>query len=201
MSVKDKSLRVGSYGAGELELRDLTQDEVDQLYGSFSNGNCWVRRGDNGRLESVSFFQPLPDPIQDPVLLPFWPPIGWEPDQYELFPHDANIASRLRHVYPSITIQHLCGYGYTPEKYAEQAELLEGLGFTCLRSRRGESGQYYEIWYLPGLWAAKGRLKEALVDSGQPKDQAIDVALEYLRQHASFGTLDVSVQRLAMTID
>ena len=55
------------------------------------------------------------------------------------------------------------------------------------------------MWYLPYLEAAKGGLKEVI--DGDDKKTATQRAITYLCEHASFGSLEVSVQRAAMTID
>jgi hypothetical protein len=99
---------------------------------------------------------------------------------------------------PSIIIQHLCGYHYTPENYKRQAEYLESLGFECLRSRRGADARYHELWLLSGLWSAKGGLKESLGNGGSYGNKELNKAVKFLCRNASFGTLDVSFQRAAM---
>lgn len=198
-----KPVRVSGYGGGQFSLTDLAPDESDILQGAFRAGTCWVRRNAEGRIEHAPYLESLPTSVCDIDMQPFWNPAVPEetPVQYELFRHIED-GQYQQHADASITIQHLCGYGYTPENYAYNAELLESYGFACLRSRRGNDGQFWEVWYLPGVWSARGRLKEAVFDSGQkdPK-QKTAAAMEYIRRTVSFGTLDLSVQRLAQVID
>ena len=101
---------------------------------------------------------------------------------------------------PSITIQGLCGYNYTEENYKWNAEKLESYGFQCLRSRRGTDAKFWELWFLPGLWCSKGDL-EANVKRGKDDKEELKIALEFLRHKVSFGTLDVSNQRMCMVLD
>lgn len=96
----------------------------------------------------------------------------------------------------------------TPENYVRESEKLTSYGFIQLRSKREEDGGYWEIWYLPGVWCAKGDLKKIVDDittkaktwedpHGRRKDkECFKAVLEFLRRNASFGTLDVSIQRL-----
>ena len=194
-------MSVSSYGGGRFALDGVEPDETDILLGAFKGGHHWVRVVD-GRIAHVPTYEKLPAPTSDQDVLPFWRPGGTEeaPVQLEMFHHAGN-EDYSRHGSPSITIQSLCGYQYTAEYYAYQAKLLESYRFTCLRSRRGTSGQFWELWFLPGVWAAQGQLREAIVDSGKKHEKLkAQVAVEFLRQNASFGILDVSVQRLAQTI-
>ncbi|MBY0473284.1 hypothetical protein K2Q00_03330 [Patescibacteria group bacterium] len=199
-----KRAALSSYGGGGISLNGLNRAEEDILEGAFRTGHHWVRMGQNGRIEHTPSFNALPSPADDDRMLPFWregekkPPV-----QLELFSHAETGDQRL-HSSRSFTIQHLCGYGYTPEKYKAQAALLESWGFECLRSRRGKTGEFWEIWFLPGVWAAKGSLKTAvhrLPQKERNEETQAKLALEFIRRNASFGTLDVSVQRLAQVLD
>lgn len=194
------ALRVGSYGNGSFSLNGLTQAEVDLLLGVFRGGFHWVRLGNDGRLRSVPAHEELPEPAVDEEMHPFWQPSSAAGGvQLELFPLDGAGGVPARHSSPSITIQSLCGYSYNADNYRFQADLLASYGFNCLRSPRDKlTGQFWEIWYLSGQWAAKGRLKEAIVDSGHTDEvERTKVAVEFLRGNVEFGTLDVAIQRLA----
>ncbi len=202
-AVTESRVLVSSYGGGSFSLQNLRPEEVDLLQASLQAGSQWVRVGPNGRLEHSPFSETPPSPIPDVDMEPFWsashsdePPI-----QYELFSH-TEMNGYSMHSCASITIQHLCGYGYTPEAYAHYASELESFGFECLRSRRGTTGQYWELWFLPGVWRAKGRLRDAIVDSKYKNDKLkTRVTVEFLRRNVQFGTLDVSVQRLAQVLE
>lgn len=198
MDVKIPVARLSSYqpaDGGYVRLDGLTAQEVDRVQGMI-HGHWWIR-GNEGRLECVPAYTSPPAPTED-LMLPQWRPMGREEGgeryQRELFETEHWTGQS-----PSILIQHLCGYGYTPEGYKANAELLEGCGFACMRSRRGDNGQYWEIWFLPGLWAARGRLKEALYQKSETHKMRF--ALKFLREHTSFGTLDIAVQRLCQALD
>ena len=107
-------------------------------------------------------------------------------------------------------VRKLCGYNWSPENYASEAARLESFGFECLRSRRSERGTFWEHWVLPGVWAAKGRLKEEFdswpkpacdANSVQQQKAETDAVVRWLAKNCSFGSLDVVVQRLSMTMD
>lgn len=193
-------VRASSYKAGpdgHVTLSSLTTEEGEKLRGAVDG--VWWMRGNGGRLEFAPGYEPPSAPTED-AMLPYWRTPARpekEEDQYqtELFDTASNWDSQTA----SIVIQHLCGYSYTPEGYKANAEMLEECGFACLRSRRGDDGKFWEIWFLPGLWAAKGRLKEALY--AIPKEQQMDVALKFLCAWTSWGTLDLSVQRLCQVLE
>lgn len=227
-------VRISTYGgtfkAGGglgITLEGLDEAELNYMKGAL-HGHQWVTCRD-GRIEQMPTYEPLPAPDQDQMMLPFWRrPVMEVETQMSLFSFEPLSA----HASPSITIQHLCGYNYSPEKYRFQAAQLQRWGFECLRSRRDDAGEFHEIWYLPGLWAAKGELKAA-VDALDPylslkgsvedflresmsrkkkkpaapmspekkQEKGLDVAISFLCRFASFGTLDVSVQRAAMGVD
>jgi hypothetical protein len=190
-------------GFGGITLSGLKPHEIDIVTGAFGGGHHWVRRSPSGRLESVPSYEALPPPQVDEKMHPFW--LSWEECggvQLELFPLPT-ARDYDQHTSPSILISSLCGYGYTPEKYKATADELVSYGFACLRSQRDAgTGQFWELWYLPSLWFARGDLREA-IDTAKKKSEKrqTDVALEFLRTHVSFGSLDVAVQRLAMVIE
>lgn len=177
----------------------------------------------NGQLETVPVYQPVRSPIEDPLIPPNWatkkvPPVG------QCTGNDIDVAVKGQVKPPRINvqppldpqeegwnsphyaIQHLCGYNWTEDNYKRQAQVLMDCGFECLRSRRGKDGRFWEIWYLPGNWAAQGLLK-LVIDQQILKDQTghwtktVDVVVKWLCNNVSFGTLDVSVQRACMVMD
>ncbi|MDB5224901.1 MAG: hypothetical protein JWO43_523 [Candidatus Adlerbacteria bacterium] len=209
---KENVIEVTSRGGkeGMISFKGFNRDELDMMEGAMLGGHVWVRRDSNGRLEHAPAYKPLPDPVQDETMQPFWTPSAPEGAsvQYELFDHvDELGAQRYRHSSPSITIQHICGYGYTPDNYRRETEQLVRFGFECLRSPRDYSGQYHELWFLSGLWRARGELREYIYDNlDNPKNMFINCpkmlesALRFLQRNCRFGTLDISVQRMAMVI-
>ncbi|EKE24912.1 MAG: hypothetical protein ACD_5C00358G0003 [uncultured bacterium] len=190
---KPKGIRVKSIGPDSISIGNLKPEEVERFEGAI-NDHLWVS-AKSGRLEVVAKKKDLPKPTEDEEMLPFWRRQMPGSYQLELFK-----VAVPKYFSPSIIIQHLCGYNYTPENYKRTAELLEGYGFECLRSRRGNDAKYSEIWLLSGLWSAKGKLKEILQGSDSSSKKNLDKAIEFLCRNVQFGTLDVSFQRAAMTV-
>jgi len=185
---------LSSYGAGEVRITNLLNEEVDAVQ-KMLLGLHYVTIED-GRLKSQDTRIPLPDPIEDKEMLPFWRKQPWvDGVQQKIMEFEK---CSMTHTFPSITIQHLCGYGYSDENYKRQAEKLESYGFEQLRSKRGEDGKYYELWYLGSLILAEGALKDFLESAG--KRGQIKKAVDFLCRTVSFGTLDISVQRAAMQV-
>lgn len=225
-----EKVRVASYGGGthhggqNLSLGGLNPAEVEVMRGAM-HGHHWITCKD-GRIQHVPSYEPLPDPVADQMMLPFWRRPGSEEGvQLNLFSFEPIPAWSS----PSITISNLCGYNYSAMNYAEQARKLIRWGFACLRSHRDLSGEFHEHWYLSGLWAAKEELR-LVIDAmdphilsrdttndflrdilgpprkelGPPKNEKerqkreLDAALAFLGRSVQFGTLDVSIQRMAM---
>ena len=193
---------------GRVEIANLTSPEVQAMEGVV-NGQNWMAVQE-GRLTFRDIFAPLPDPITDEKMLPFWRKAEDVKThvQDELFTQDER-----SYTGESITIQSLCGYYYTPENYQKEAEKLNSYGFTQMRSKRGSDGRYVEMWYLPGVWAAQGVLKEIKEEIefrarkwedplGERRHKEVfETILEYIRTHVQFGSLECSTQRMAMVID
>jgi len=173
-----------------------TKAEIDQLR-QMMCGAAWVRQADVG-VVSVNRFEPLPAPEADPLLAEHWQRSEKQPSQTVV-----NHASPGGYHSPGYYASHLCGYGWTPERYAQECRRFTSFGFQCMRSRRGEDGRIWEVWYLPGNWAARGELKKFVED--QPKDLDWDAmslrVVHFLCRNGSFGSLDVTCQRAAMSMD
>ena len=187
-----------------LNVEGLTQPEQERLEASLCTGHHWVRRGEGGRLEHVPSFEELPGPTTDESMLPFWRrPKDGEVKLEETFGFDAETERSIKHHSPSIYISYLCGYNYTPEGYKRQADQLTKWGFVCMRSPRDpNSGRYSERWHLLSLLLAKGTLEDFLdEDREADREKKLKAALKFIGRNASFGTLDVVVQKMAMAID
>jgi hypothetical protein len=185
-------------GNGQMTISGICKEDQERVTASFKAGAYWLRVKDK-MLEIKPSWEPLPDPVKDPKMFPFWrePAEGEVKTQTKLF--EIEKEGLDYHNSPSISIQHLCGFKYTDKGYKFNAEQLESYGFECMRSRRGLDGKYWEIWFLPGLWAAKGELKEIV---GHEKGKkTLEKALEFITRHVQFGSLDISVQRLAMVLE
>ena len=197
------TIDVFAHGPGRFTISGAQEEETDLLLGAFKAGFHWVRRGQDGRLEHAPAYEQLPAPEQDMEMHPFWQPAGNPASvQMEMVSLGDSVEAYHRHSSPSIIIQHLCGFHYTPQNYKDQANFLTESGFVCMRSQRDmKSGQFWELWFLPGLWMAQGRLREALFDSGKRNEKLrAKVAVEFLKRNSQFGTLDIAVQRLAMVM-
>ena len=185
----------------EIGFRNLTRCEIDQ-FKQFALGQVYLKVNDTGRLESLPYYQTLPSPCEDKKMSPFWRPINLEGVQLELFEAYSAKRKDLKNHYPSIVIQHLCAYNYSEEFYKREAGALESYGFECLRSRRGNDGEFSEMWVLFDLIFAKGDLK-ALLEKYKDKntEEKVCYVSNFLANHVSFGTLDVTVQRMAAVMD
>jgi len=191
---------------GSATVEGLSFEEVKKLEGSIVRGAWWIRGSEDG-LETASVFEEIPNPVADETMIPFW---RRPSEEVQLRLQEIRFESDRDDVCsPSILIQSLCGYNFTPERYQKTAERLESFGFIQMRSRRGNDGRHWEVWYLPGLWASDGDLRDAIdgVDEGdtpQNRDRLkLEAAIEFLSQNPrwGFGTLDVATQRLAMVIE
>lgn len=193
----------GQGNASQITIKNLRPEELEMLQGMLK-GMHWVAI-DNGRITISPRFEPLPSPIVDEKMMPFW--------RRHEFPDDGKLQvsifdpERFKNNYgASIQIQSLCGYNYSKENYQHEAKKLISWGFDCLRSKREEDGRFREIWYLPGIWAAKGTLAETLAEKKQkmkeytPQERLQDV-VSFLCVNSQFGSLDVTVQRAAMVND
>lgn len=196
--IETSTLKVSAYGNDHITISGISTEDRERVEGCLKSGAYWLRVCD-GKLEIVPSWEQLPDPVQDEEMLPFWRK-QTKSEVRQNQPRLFEIERLYEHSSPSISIQHLCGYGYSPERYKTYATKLESYGFECMRSRRGLDGKYWEIWFLPGLWSAKGELKN-VIDSPPSKKEALQVALDFLARNISFGTLDVSVQRLAAVLE
>jgi hypothetical protein len=187
-----------------VEISGLTQLEAETLE-SMIRGLCWVSVTD-GRLVSVSRHEPLPDPIEDSDMAPFWSGVPMS-TQRELIQreHEPYEAHSLDYVHYTIG-----SLGAATGEYQANALKLTAFGFHQMRSKRGDDGRYWEFWYLPGVWAAKGELKDlvdkvkaAKVSWSDPNGEAAykkchESVLEFLRTSIDFGSLEVSIQRYAL---
>lgn len=200
-------IRITSYQApfreklGEMKISNLSQEEFERFQGLI-HGQNWMSVKD-GRMVFRGIFAPLPDPVEDQEMLPFW-----NREDARMHMMQKEIFDQERMAFPfaaHIVIQHLCGYEYTPENYKKEAEKLVRYGFAQMRSRRGNDGQFWEIWFLPGTWAAQEELRDVVklsefktVDPAKKGKGGLEAAVEFLRQNVKFGSLEVSIQKLAM---
>lgn len=192
-----------------IKISGLSPAELEKIE-AFLAGAAWVSRGNEG-IVAKQRFEPLPDPVTDPEMHPFWrkrapeemeqlPLLKEWVDEFE--PHDLNYAHYT-----------LSGIGAATGDYHTAARDLESYGFIQMRSMRSANGRFCEFWYLPGVWAAQGRLK-AEVDKvaefrktwEDPTGRSAyilchEAVMDFLRKNVDFGSVEVSIQRLALVFD
>lgn len=196
--MEQEKVSIPSYGAGGLHIKGLTQTEIDWIMASIIHGAYFIRLNkQTGRIEKVNAHEPLPDPVKDVDMYPYWSKPNEEKKEGKL--KELLFDKERQYADGSIFVKHICGYQYTPENYKWNVEKLISWGFSCMRSQRGEDYRYWEAFYLPGCWAAKGELEERL--KTVEREHQMRIAVEFLRQKCSFGQLDITVQRLAQIAD
>ncbi len=146
-------------GTGNTTISDCPSPLTDALESALI-GVRWLTTDGKGVVTTAEKFEDLPDPIREPLWGESWqqskscdgvvaryetPEIGKPPEGW---------------CSPSIMVSHLVGYGLTKEAYLREARKFQSWGFCCMRSRRGNDGKYWEVWYLPGYWATAGDLRE-----------------------------------------
>ena len=172
-------------------VRQMMTGTVWLTYTALSEGK--------GRLEASDRFKPLPSPVDDPCVPPQWQsdiglgpiPAHWSPKIRDFKPKDFGWTS------PHFYMSHI----FEPKVNIPK---LQDWGFECMRSRRGDDGKFWETWYLPGDWAAKGALKDFIEILGKDEkhwEQKSQAICHWLAKRVRFGTLDVSIQRMALTLD
>ncbi len=188
----------GDYNGGQCaEFSGLEKGEVDMMH-SAAGGQAWITVDDNGRVKSAPTREPLPGLTEDLAMAPFWR--RHQDVQAKLELND--FESLEAYSSPHFVVQHLCGYRYSLENYQMQAARLERFGFQCMRSKRAADGKFWEIWFLPGAWAAQNELKEVCSKfKMDERKEMVKAVTSFLARNCSFGTLDVSVQKLAMVIE
>ena len=191
-----EGVRITSRSSREVTVAGLTDTEPDQLEAALTLGNSWVRTNpDNGRLISVSTHKLLPDPMQDDDMLPYWEAHPKTEGITEMRRYNDDFQSQSA----SIMIQSLGAYDPSKERWRREAAKLTSYGFVCMRSPRGEDGKYWEAWYLPSLYSAKGEFSQALADVAAT--EKLDRAISFLCSHCHVGTIDLITQKAGMGAD
>lgn len=184
-----------SYGQGRATLR-LNDAQIEQIQGVVL-GHAWFTVE-----KDVPVFQskhrPLPEVKPDLHIEPYFGAgQRWVPREF----------SKAEHAWsPHFDLAHL-GAGYDgPDRpqdvYEREARKVESWGFYCLRSRRGPGGRYWEIWRLNGYWSAENELARFCKQTEKLScEDRIRAVVDWLCRNVRFGTLDVSIQRAALTIE
>ncbi|MDO8582467.1 MAG: hypothetical protein Q7R63_00525 [bacterium] len=189
-------VHLSSRSASQVTVAGLTGDEPDKLEAAIAFGASWIRTNpDTGRFVSVSTTNLLPDPMNDDDMLPYWEPHPETDGITEMERYNDDFQSQNA----GVMIQHLGAYSASKEVWRHEAAKLTSYGFVCMRSPRGADGRYWEGWYLPSLYAAKGDLALALTNV--PAEGRLDRVISFLCQHCHVGTIDAITQRAGMGAD
>lgn len=186
---EEKRVMMQTEGAGNVALMGLTPEEHIGFRGVL-NGHHWVRVVD-GRMEFKLTRNPVPEPMPDDNLLPFWrtsPPFSSKTLKTTALNPGEHSA------FPAFYLQDLCPYDHDRDQYPEQAAKLESYGFECLRSRRDSEGLFREVWILPGAYAARGDLQAAIAGKTLGENQS-EAIRSYIMTHVRFGTIENTAHR------
>lgn len=191
-------------GKNSITISNLTDADYESLE-AMTLGSCWVRRGENGRVERRDRYEDLPPCEPDENLIPFWKNTTKGSGGFRSAIRQIEFDGERSLWSPSIFIQHVGAGG---GNYKETSNRLDRYGFACMRSRRGPNSRYWEVWYLPGLFFARDELRDA-IDAADIKGRKqadrerlkADAARSHLCKTCSFGTLDISIQRAALVYD
>jgi hypothetical protein len=200
-------IKAGQYGSGQVIISGLSEKEVAEIMGAINHGHNYIKVEDD-KLKTVAKFEDLPGPISDEEMLPFWRPVTKEEKNQNLLDVPGKIINygKDKISSPAINIEYLCGKYYSPEDYKINAEKLESYGFICFRSRRLDDGTYSEIWHLPSLGSAKGKLAEFIKAISVPaggkiwenkfEEKKLDGAIDFINENVKYGILDVTITKL-----
>lgn len=180
----------GSNRGGYVTLSYLQPEEVDAFY-ALSIGNCYVAVVD-GRIRTWQMYETPPTPKADPIIGPHWNKAPGNEIKVGAVPTGEGWHT------PTIYVHH-------PQN-EKAVETLESYGAICLRSRRLEEGKYWETYVLH-TWRLTGRLKEH-VDELEKKlgsklswSARAEVIARYVAKTAQSGSVDIVIQRWALTCD
>lgn len=192
-----------------IEFSGLSAPELAALESALIGAN-WVRIHD-GRLAVAHAYEQSPELENDPECGPFFATYGPQSKQQtsrnikKIKFRDPEFAE------PGIHISALGAGQRHKDAYESNVLRLESWGFECLRSRRGENGKFWEIWYLPSLLFAEGELAKAIAEVKSTKannwgdveyhNNRLEAAIRFLCKNANFGSLDAFIQRAALTYD
>jgi len=163
------------------------ESEIESLMKALTAGNVWIRRLEDGTIVEHPAFRALTLTDDDAISNHF--------QNIKSYFIDSSVKRLNRKKKddsefhdPSIYVQHIAGYH---GDYRKSANLMESVGFECLRSRRGKDGKYWEMWYLPGAWAATGDLK----------DKTTDEIRQFLFNRINPGTIEIGGQVWGLSLE
>lgn len=153
LKTEDK-MRGEKHNPRRVIIETETDAEMDTVRAAL-RGAKWMHVGKGGKLTFTDAY-PQPGEVEDQLQLElFWGKGLGSPTYFK------KTAGETTAIDPSIYVQSISGYD---ANYDENAKALEKAGFEVLRSRRLEDGTVWEIWYLPGKWAAKGPIEGESTD-------------------------------------
>jgi hypothetical protein len=168
---------------------------------AFETGASYLRVIE-GRLHAYHAWEQLPDANADPLTVAHWGGTGVK--EFGGLPKNEGWHS------PGIIATGIgagCGKDTGCQKRSQ--DILTECGFVCLRSPRGLDGKYWEQWVLHFMGAAKGPLKEHIDKWRNDNPKATnwfteaEEACRYISRdlHVHYGSLDITIQRWALTYD
>lgn len=152
-------IHIGTKSGRDGKVSSLSIDSNDEdltPFGAALRGHVWLRINEKGELET-SPAHTVPPVVYDEDVDPIW---DGKAKTIRLIPPRRDSYDR------SIYVQSISGYsGKYLYHYMNHDKILKATvmyfnGFEPLRSQRGDDGLIWEIWYLPGVWSAKGELKD-----------------------------------------
>ena len=176
--------------AGDYEITlSGTEEEINKIRAMLL-GTVWITGWGEGKIKTVDKYDQVTH-FDDPLIPPQWQSeFGSVPPKWaETLTDDDKTGWHS----PNFYIKHLFGEN---KAYAK----VQSWGFECMRSRRGEDGKFWEAWYLPGDWAAKGELAKYIATLG-PKiewHEKTRLICHWIAERVCFGSMEVAVQRMAL---
>lgn len=179
-------MNIRSHGGADhsMHIAFDTQEELESFRAALTS-HQWVRwDNDEKRLISVPAHENPPLTKDIAIQETFF---SWQEGPVVL---QANYKDRSNneHDDPAYYVQHIAGYS---GDYVLKAKKMEAAGFNVIRSKRGKDGCVWEMWYLPGAWAAKGPLK------GYKSKQVLDWLCNEIRP----GQISIEGQMWGLSVD
>ncbi len=147
------------------------------------NSHVWVRMNKYNELESAPAHRD-PPLVYDDRIDPIWDGKPAMTKKLRDFEKEDNLGKDR-----SIYVQSIEGYDGDRDTKAQK---LTFNGFVSLRSRKGmRDGKCWEIWYLPGPWAAEGELR----------GKNIEYIIDWLCREIRPGTIELGGRRYGLVLD
>lgn len=195
--ISEKSTINGDEKKSCLEIEG-TKEEIEVLKSAML-GVTWVRANGRNKIVEHKYHKDMPPPrTPDPMLWDIWGP---QTQRGEYIQNVHPKRGNRKRFYPNVYVQHIGGFGGT-KQYERNFEILTESGFSCLRSRRGKDGQYWEIWLLSDAIFADGPLKEYLIErkGKKKKDPDSEEIIQWLWGLGP-GEIMVDGQHWGLSID